>query len=312
MYDIAGERRLTEFELPWLPGYEGSKPVRVGNAASGQFQLDVYGELLSRHLRRSQGGPRPAATTPGTAARALIEFLEERLAAARRRHLGGARRPPSLHPLEGHGLGGDRSRRAIHRRARRGRRRGAELPPPPRGPARAHPRRGVRARLQPAPRRLHPVVRLGRPRRERARDARTSASCPADDPRVVGTVAAIEQGPPARRLRPPLRHRSTAPTACPGRRAPSSPAASGWPTTTPSPGASTRREALFERLLALRNHLGLLSEEYDPKLRRQIGNFPQAFSHLALIYTAHVIESVRQGGQIGVLGRGEGAEATRH
>ena len=50
MYGIAGERRLTEFELAWLPGYEGSKPVRVGNAASGQFQLDVYGEVLDAHL----------------------------------------------------------------------------------------------------------------------------------------------------------------------------------------------------------------------------------------------------------------------
>ena len=47
MYGIDGVRRLTEFDLPWLPGYEGSKPVRVGNAASGQFQLDVYGEVMS-------------------------------------------------------------------------------------------------------------------------------------------------------------------------------------------------------------------------------------------------------------------------
>ena len=53
-------------------------------------------------------------------------------------------------------------------------------------------------------------------------------------------------------------------------------------------------EALFERLLGLRNHLGLLSEEYEPTLQRQIGNFPQAFSHLALILTAQIIESVSQ------------------
>ena len=56
MYDIGGARRLTEFELPWLPGYEGSKPVRVGNAASDQFQLDVYGEVLcSIYLARTDG-----------------------------------------------------------------------------------------------------------------------------------------------------------------------------------------------------------------------------------------------------------------
>ena len=59
-------------------------------------------------------------------------------------------------------------------------------------------------------------------------------------------------------------------------------------------GRIDEAEALFERLLALRNHLGLLSEEYDPELQRQIGNFPQAFSHLALIITAHIIESVSQ------------------
>ena len=62
-------------------------------------------------------------------------------------------------------------------------------------------------------------------------------------------------------------------------------------------GRIDEAEALFERLLGLRNHLGLLAEEYDPGLQRQIGNFPQAFSHLALITTAHVIESVRRGGE---------------
>ena len=59
MYGIDGVRRLTELDLPWLPGYEGSKPVRVGNAASGQFQLDVYGEVISRpRTRRGRLGPR--------------------------------------------------------------------------------------------------------------------------------------------------------------------------------------------------------------------------------------------------------------
>ena len=83
----------------------------------------------------------------------------------------------------------------------------------------------------------------------------------------------------------------------PGRRARSSPAASGWPTTTRSAGGCADAEALFERLLGLRNHLGLLSEEYEPTLQRQIGNFPQAFSHLALILTAQIIESVSQNRQ---------------
>ena len=82
MYSIDGARRLTEFELDWLPGYEGSKPVRVGNAASGQFQLDVYGEVLSalyaarasmglpatrRRLAAAQGRARHSSRTPGSA-----------------------------------------------------------------------------------------------------------------------------------------------------------------------------------------------------------------------------------------------------
>src|SRR5262249_40473458 len=74
MYGLAGERRLTEIELPWLPGYEGSKPVRIGNAAHGQLQIDVYGELMdSLHTaRRSRVGPPPTHSPP------------RRLAAARR------------------------------------------------------------------------------------------------------------------------------------------------------------------------------------------------------------------------------------
>ena len=80
----------------------------------------------------------------------------------------------------------------------------------------------------------------------------------------------------------------------PGRRARSSPAASGLPTNYAFGGRLADAEALFERLLGLRNHLGLLCEEYEPTLQRQIGNFPQAFSHLALILTAQIIESVSQ------------------
>src|SRR5215831_12506905 len=75
MYSVDGTRRLTEFELPWLPGYEGSKPVRVGNAASGQFQLDVYGEVAScLYSARKMG--LPATVETWDAAKALTQFLE--------------------------------------------------------------------------------------------------------------------------------------------------------------------------------------------------------------------------------------------
>jgi GH15 family glucan-1,4-alpha-glucosidase len=77
-------------------------------------------------------------------------------------------------------------------------------------------------------------------------------------------------------------------------------------------GRIAEAEQLFERLLSLRNHLGLLAEEYDPKLERQVGNFPQAFSHLALIYTARLIDAVSQGREPRPPRRGEGAAQATH
>ena len=75
MYDLSGGRRLTEFELSWLPGYEGSKPVRVGNAASGQFQLDVYGETLSAlYNARRLGLSRRSEEWP--VLKSLLDYLE--------------------------------------------------------------------------------------------------------------------------------------------------------------------------------------------------------------------------------------------
>ena len=109
MYDIAGARRLTEFELPWLPGYEGVE-------ARARRQRSV-GAVPARRLRRGAVVPSTRARKMGLAGRAdawpivraLIELPREGLAAARRRHLGGARRSPALHALEGHGVGGHRS-----------------------------------------------------------------------------------------------------------------------------------------------------------------------------------------------------------
>ena len=91
MYGIAGERRLTELELDWLPGYEGSTPVRIGNAASEQLQLDVYGEVLDA-LYHARARRRSSRSTDAWAliARAA-RVAREGLARARRGDLGGAR-----------------------------------------------------------------------------------------------------------------------------------------------------------------------------------------------------------------------------
>ncbi len=117
MYGPAGERRLDEWEVDWLPGYEGSAPVRVGNAASGQFQLDVYGEVLSALYEACGVGSAISAVGLGPADRAG-GLRGEALGGARRGHLGGARPAPALHPLQGHGLGGGRPGRAHHRGVR--------------------------------------------------------------------------------------------------------------------------------------------------------------------------------------------------
>ena len=108
MYGIAGERRLEEFELPWLPGYEGSAPVRVGNAASGQLQLDVYGELVDAIYRARQLGM-PTAPQAIDIGLEMAAWLGGQLAATRRRHLGDPRPASAVRALQGDGMGGHRS-----------------------------------------------------------------------------------------------------------------------------------------------------------------------------------------------------------
>ena len=111
MYGLAGERRLTEWELPWLPGYEGSRPVRIGNAAHAQLQLDVYGEVMDALHQARRGGL--ARDEAGWALqRALLEHLETS-GSEPDEGIWEVRGPaPALHLLEGDGLGGVRSRGA--------------------------------------------------------------------------------------------------------------------------------------------------------------------------------------------------------
>ena len=109
VYGVAGERQLTELELPWLPGYDGSAPVRIGNAAAAQCQLDVYGEVIDAlYLARTAGldPGRQRLELPARAARVSRVALEQ----AGQRHLGSARRAAAFHAFEGHGMGRVRSR----------------------------------------------------------------------------------------------------------------------------------------------------------------------------------------------------------
>ena len=98
----------------------------------------------------------------------------------------------------------------------------------------------------------------------------------------------------------PATRRLTPTTACRATRVSSSPARSGWSARSPLNGRVDEARALFERLIGLSNDLGLLSEEYDVARQRQVGNFPQAFSHLTLIVAAYAIEAAQRPDAIGV------------
>ena len=283
IYSVTGERRLEEMELGWLPGYAGSTPVRIGNVATRQFQLDVYGEVMDTlHLARAAGlQPEPHAWE---IQRALLDFLSANWGQPDEGiwEVRGPRRQfthskvmawvafdRAIKDVERFGLDGPvdawrRTRDAIHSQVCRegfsARRNSfvqyygseevdASLLLIPGWPAQA---RAIVSRARGGWRRgglLALVAVLG----------------------LAGTASA--QNP------------------------------TGW---TPGEGAflpctfwladclaltghREEAEALFENLLALRNDVGLLSEEFDPRARRMLGNFPQALSHMALINTAHLL-----------------------
>ena len=133
LYGLAGERWIRNGKCPWLAGYQGARPVRVGNAASTQLQLDVYGELIDAlYQETALGLARPSASWD--LQRALIDPPGGDLGAAGREHLGGARRGAALHLFQGHGLGrgrpGDPRRRGIRAARAAGALAGAAHPHP--------------------------------------------------------------------------------------------------------------------------------------------------------------------------------------
>jgi len=280
MYGPAGERRLPEAELAWLPGYEGSRPVRVGNAAAKQFQLDVYGEVMDamHQARRSGIDPEPAAWRLQSA---LLEFLE------------GAWREPDEGIWEMRGprrhfthskvmawVAFDRAVGAVERF-------GLD------GPVERW--RALRAEVHAE------VCREGWDPRQRAFTQYYGAPgldaallmmplvgfLPPSDPRVQATVAAIERG----LLEDGLVHRYSQQDSDDVDGLPPGEgvflACTFWLADNYALAGHTKQATdLFERLQGLCNDVGLLAEEYDPSRRRQVGNFPQAFSHVSLINSA--------------------------
>jgi GH15 family glucan-1,4-alpha-glucosidase len=286
MYGLAGERRLPEYELPWLSGYEGSRPVRVGNDAVRQLQLDVYGEVIdSLFVSRRSGLPdKPDMWRMQCA---LLEYLrsawrkpDEGLWEVRgpRRHFTHSKvmawvaadravRTLEDNPkLTGGDLEGWRDLRdEIHREVCE---RGYDAD---RGTfTQSYGSRDLDAALLLIP-------RMG--------------FLPPDDPRVVGTVDAIREELSheglVRRYSSDL-HVSAAASVdgLPGSEGTFLVCSFWLADALHLTGRTAQARELFERLVGLVNDVGLLSEEYDPGTGRQLGNFPQAFSHVGLVGTA--------------------------
>ena len=278
MYGIAGERRLTEVRVPWLPGYAGSLPVRIGNAASDQLQLDVYGEVMNalHHARDAGLASIPSAWSLQVK---LVEHLEKIWAQPDEGiwEVRGGRRQFTFSKVM--------AWVAIDRALRDARKYGLEAPI---------------ERWQALSEEIHATIcREGFDQKKQAftqsfGDPELDASLlmmpivgflPPEDPRIRGTVAAIERelfldGFVAR-----YRTESNVDGLPPGEGA-FLPCSFWLADNYALQGRMKEATALFERLLTLRNDVGLLSEEYDPRIKRLVGNFPQAFSHIALLGTA--------------------------
>jgi GH15 family glucan-1,4-alpha-glucosidase len=291
MYGVGGERRLTEFELDYLPGYEGSKPVRIGNQASTQFQLDVFGELMDSAITSA----RTSLPTDGDWDSDLMLALLE--------HLESAWEQPDDGIWE------------------------------VRGPRRQFTHSKVMAwvafdRAIALARDLHilPMEKVAQwtEIRDRIHDdvcekgfdtelnsftqyygsKLLDASLlmlaivgflPPDDPRIVGTVAAIQDGLVEDGFVRRYQTETNDVDGLPGGEGAFLMTTFWLADNLVLMGRRDEADAIFDRVCALQNDVGLLSEEFDPATGRMLGNFPQAFSHVALINTAANLSMDEQG-----------------
>jgi GH15 family glucan-1,4-alpha-glucosidase len=287
MYGIAGERRLDERELEWLPGYEGSPPVRVGNAASEQLQLDVYGEVADAlYSARVHGAPQDENVW--SLNRRLLDWLEE----------GWRKEDAGIWEVRGPNRHFTHSKVMAWVAFDRGVRSVEEFGRP--GPVERW--RELRDEIHAE------VVTHSWSERKQAFAQSYGADeldaslllmplvgfLPATDARFTSTVEAIRRELTVDGLL--LRYRPQEDGEVDGL-----PPGEGvflpcsfWLVQVLAlQGKHDEARELFERLLDLRNDVGLLSEEYDPVAGRQLGNFPQAFTHLALVGAALVLAEGR-------------------
>jgi len=278
VYGIAGERRLPELELGWLPGYEGSSPVRIGNAAYGQFQLDVIGEVLdAMYLARRIGLDRDE--NAWRVERALAEFLESVWTEpddgiweirGERRHF--------THSKVMAWLALDRMVKAVEQF-------GLEGPVERWRKLRAAIHEEVCRKGYDAERNTFVQYYGGKELDASLLMIPWVGFLPATDPRMRGTIEAIQRHLTVDGLVMRYSPASGVDGLPPGEGM--FLACTFWLADNLAMlGRRDEAQRLFERLLSLRNDVGLLAEEYDPAARRMVGNFPQAFSHVALVNTA--------------------------
>jgi GH15 family glucan-1,4-alpha-glucosidase len=286
MYGVAGERRLTELELDWLPGFEDSQPVRTGNGAHSQLQLDVYGELLDVLWQAARAGTPPSANS-WSLARLLLDVLEELWrepdegiweVRGGRRHFTHSKvlcwvafdRAVAMVEQAGYDGPAERWREIrdeIH----------AEVCAQGYDDSVGAFTQSFGSRALDASVLMIPLVGF----------------LPADDPRVRSTIDVIR-----RELTHDdfvLRYDATDANVD-GIGEPEGvflPCSFWMVEALALAGAHDDAQEMFERLLGLANDVGLFAEEYDPKARRFLGNFPQAFTHLALVAAAHTLAPER-------------------
>jgi GH15 family glucan-1,4-alpha-glucosidase len=278
MYGLAGERMLREWEVPWLPGYEGSAPVRIGNAAAAQLQLDVYGEVMDALYQAHLAGlaeSRDAwalqvalATHVGTIWTSPDHGIWEVRGPVQHftysKVMAWVAIDRAVKSVEHFGLEGPVDEwRTLRQRIH------DDVCANAWNPALGSFVQAYGSTLLDASLLMLPLVGF----------------LPADDPRIRGTIACIEQHLMVDGF--VLRYDSgtTADGLPPGEGA--FLACSFWLADCLAiTGRGAEADALFDRLVSLANDVGLLSEEYDPRARRLTGNFPQAFSHVALVSSA--------------------------
>ena len=289
MYGVAGERRLGEYTVDWLPGYEGSKPVRVGNAASQQFQLDVYGEVMdAMHQGRAHDLERSSAAW--SLQRRMLGYLEN----ARKEPDDGIWevRGPRRHFTHSKVMAWvafDRGVQAVERFGRA-------------GPVERW--RELRAEVH------REVCELGfdvdlNSFTQSYGSKRLDASLlviplvgflPADDARMIGTVAAIQRD----LMRDGFVYRyshdeeTRSVDGLPPGEGAFLPCTFWLADNLALQGRLDEAEEIFQGLLDLRTDLGLLAEEWDPDARRQLGNFPQAFTHVSLVNAAFNLDRLAE------------------